>query len=85
MAEAISHGLLILSWYESHPEKDVPPENMWDDTQGLEEHWKLVKMRADNGEDAPDEYDEDDDLGGSHSRGPGPQMLGNDLANVFKD
>jgi hypothetical protein len=32
--EAIGHGLTILSWYEAYPEKDVPPENIWDDVFG---------------------------------------------------
>lgn len=62
---------------------------MWDDVQGLEEHWKIVKMRSENGEESPsddDDYDENADLGGSHRlAGTGSQMLGNDLASVFKD
>lgn len=85
--EAIGHGLQILSWYEAYPEKDIPPENIWDDSQGLDEHWKAVKLRDANGDAGPSFEDEgeDADLGDSHSRGTGSQMLGNDLASVFKD
>lgn len=78
MQEAIGHGLTILSWFENNAEKDVPPENIWDDAEGLELHWKAVRQReADrlDGGGSLAESDEDD----------GGDMLGNDLAGVFKD
>lgn len=76
--EAISHGLTVLSWFENNAEKDMPPENIWDDTEGLEEHWKAVRLRMAEGVSSPDDDDSDEP-------GLGGDMLGNDLASMFKD
>lgn len=79
MVEAITHGLTILSWFENNAEKDLPPENIWDDAEGLELHWKSVRQRESDRQDGGTSYDEGSD-------GPdGGDMLGNDLASVFKD
>lgn len=72
--EAINHGLTILSWFENNAEKDMPPENIWDDAEGLELHWKAVRARTADGVSSDDDSDEDSD-----------DMLGNDLAGMFKD
>jgi hypothetical protein len=78
--EAIAHGLTILSWFENNAEKDLPPENIWDDAEGLELHWKAVRQReADRSANGGSSSDDDDDEPGSSD------MLGNDLADVFKD
>lgn len=45
-----------------------------------------MKLRSDTGEGSQsddEDWQEDSDLGGSH--GAGSQMLGNDLASVFKN
>lgn len=76
--EAISHGLTILSWFENYVEKDMPSENIWDDAEGLEQHWKAVRLRAADGVSKSDDDDSDEP-------GLGGDMLGNDLANMFKD
>lgn len=76
--EAISHGLTILSWFENYVEKDMPSENIWDDAEGLDLHWKAVRLRAADGGSSSDDDDDDDS-------GTGSDMLGNELADVFKD
>jgi hypothetical protein len=80
--EAISHGLTILSWFENNAEKDMPDENIWDDSEGLEEHWKAIRLREAGGLSSTADSDEqpDDDSGDF-----GPDVLGNDLADVFKN
>ena len=75
--EAINHGLTILSWFENNAEKDMPDENIWDDAEGLELHWKAVRQRAADGVSGSDDYDDEEPDSGD--------MLGNDLAGVFKD
>lgn len=80
--EAISHGLTILSWFENNAEKDMPPENIWDDAEGLELHWKAVRQRAADGVESDDDDYESEDLGPNTGNS---KMLGNDLADVFKN
>lgn len=75
--EAINHGLTILSWFENNAEKDMPDENIWDDAEGLEQHWKAVRQRAADGTSTSDDDDDEESDSGD--------MLGNDLAGVFKD
>lgn len=77
MQEAIGHGLTILSWFENNAEKDVPPENIWDDAEGLEEHWKAIRQREADRLESGGSYDPGDE--------DGEDMLGNDLAGVFKE
>lgn len=43
---AIEHGLTVLSWFENNVKDDVPPEHLWEDTEGLEEWWDRVKERT---------------------------------------
>jgi hypothetical protein len=71
--EAITQSLMILSWYENYIDKDIPAENLWDDPEGLEQHWKLVRARQgfseSEGEGDAEDYD---------------AMVPNDLAAAFK-
>jgi hypothetical protein len=71
--EAFTHSLTILNWFENYIEKDIPAENLWDDAEGLEQHWKLVKIRQGFAE-APGEGDAEDF----------DAMVPNDLAAAFK-
>jgi len=70
--EAITQGLSILSWFEHYSEEEVPHENLWDDAEGLEQHFAAVKASRDDGRSFSKADDEED------------EMLGNDLAGVFK-
>jgi hypothetical protein len=72
--EAINHGLVILSWFENYVSEELPPENLWDDTEAVEEHFKRVKERKDAERDGHKPAEEDD---------PG-DMMSNDIASVFK-
>lgn len=76
LQEAIAHGLAILSWFENYTEEEVPHENLWDDSEGLEQHFKAVRAAKEDGSSYRRRSDDDEDDG---------QMLGNDLADVFKD
>jgi hypothetical protein len=64
--------LAILSWFENYSEEEVPHENLWDDAEGLEQHFKAVMTRREDGRSFSKSDDEED------------EMLGNDLAGVFK-
>jgi hypothetical protein len=70
--------LAILSWFENYSEKELPPENLWDDSEGLDQHWKLVRERRANEFGGGSSSDEDSSDGGD-------EMMGNELANAFKN
>lgn len=77
LMEAINHGLVILSWYENYLAEEIPNENLWDDGEAVEEHFKRLKERKDaeregmNVADDGEEFVEGD-------------AMSNDLASVFK-
>lgn len=74
LQEAISHALTILAWYENYLASELPHENLWDDAEAIEEHFRRVRERKDAERDG---YRSDDDDEVS-------DMMGNDLASVFK-
>lgn len=69
--------MAILSWFENFVEEEVPAETIWDDAEGLEQHFKAVRARKEDGRPSYSGDDDDDDGDGS--------MVGNDIADVFKD
>lgn len=75
LQEAIGQGLSILAWHENYLGDELPPENLWDDAEFLDQHFKKVqeKKKAEMGGGS---YDGDDDS---------DSMMSNDLASVFKD
>lgn len=40
---AIEQALTILSWHENVTKDEVPPEYLWEDSEGLEMWWASVK------------------------------------------
>lgn len=42
---AIEHGLTIIGWHENHIGEDLPPHYLWDDDEGLKQHWDMVRER----------------------------------------
>lgn len=79
--EAIVHGLQILSWYENYVEKEIPPDTIWDDAEGIEEWFKAVKIKNDaKYTDGVPQVDNDND-----DPEVGNQMIGNDLAGFFRE
>ena len=73
---AIEQSLTILSWYENLPKEDVPPEHLWEDSQGLELWWATVEERRELdplGSGKPSARDEQ-----------GPEMEQNDLARALR-
>jgi hypothetical protein len=77
LQEAINHGLTILSWFENFVEKELPAENLWDDAEGLDLHFAKIRDRRDGETGGTYNADEDGESGSD--------MVGNDLANSFKD
>lgn len=77
---AIEQALLILSWYENLPEDEVPPEHLWEDSEGLEMWWADVKAKREDGVPTSrgrgGNDDDDDD--------PAPGMVENDYARYAK-
>lgn len=75
--EAISQGLTILSWFENYLSEELPDENLWDDADAVEDHFKRLKEKKDAERDGNHVADDDDDFQeGDHMK--------NDLASVFK-
>lgn len=72
LQEAINTGLTILSWYEGFLPEELPPENLWDDGEAVEEHFRRVREKKDMEREGYDMSDDSEDL------------MGNDLASVFK-
>lgn len=50
MTVAIAHALAILSWMEL-PEKDRPSEDIWLDSEALNDHFEDVRERYRNHDD----------------------------------
>jgi hypothetical protein len=46
---AIEQGLTILSWFENLQEDERPPEYLWEDAEGLEQWWKRVEAKRNDG------------------------------------
>lgn len=79
---AIDQALSILNWHENLPEDEVPPEHIWEDTEGLEQWWADVKAKREDGAPinrgrGPSSSDGDDD--------PGREMVENDYARYLKN
>lgn len=74
LQEAINHGLSILSWFENYMPEEIPPEPLWDDAEAVEEHFNRVRAKK---EAERDGYKTNDD-------GETSDLMGNDLASVFK-
>ncbi len=81
---AIEHALTILTWYENLQKDEVPPEHLWEDVEGLEQWWKDVEAKREDG--APTsrgqrgQSGDDGDSDGRHE----PEMVENDYARFFK-
>ncbi len=71
----------VLSWYENLPKDEVPPEYLWEDSQGLEQWWAAIEDKRSDGMptsrgriDVPDGDDGDQP----------PGMAENDYARFLK-
>lgn len=67
---------MVLAWFENHGKEDTPPEHIWEDPEGLEEWWEMVKERKEaqfSGRSAPS---------GDTSA---EEMEDNELARAFKE
>lgn len=75
---AIDHALTILTWYENLPKEDMPPEYLWEDSEGLEMWWKTVEARREDG--VPTSQGDADPANTDQPR----QMVENDVARFLK-
>lgn len=82
---AIEHALTILSWHENLPSKEVPPEHLWEDPEGLEQWWKHVDAMRDDGVETQRGRGSSNDSDDGDDRDPGPQMVENDHARFLKN
>lgn len=76
--EAINHGLTVLSWFENYTGDELPHENLWDDAEAVEEHFKRVKERKDA------EREGYSTTASNEEGAESGDMLSNDMASVFK-
>jgi hypothetical protein len=82
---AIEQALTILNWYENLEKKDVPPEHLWEDPEGLELWWKKVENRRSDGRSDDDYSSQPAEPEGDEANGhPMPAMAENDLARYLK-
>lgn len=83
---AIDQGLTILSWFENCTKEELPPEYLWEDSEGLEHWWESVKDAREDGTtpDKPDRRTSDEDEGEWGDHDPGPGTAENDLARILK-
>lgn len=74
---AIEQGLTILNWFENLPKDEVPPEYLWEDSEGLEWWWSAVEEKRESGDDAVSRPGGDEDDQSS-------SMADNELARFLK-
>ena len=60
-------------------EDEVPPEQIWEDQQGLEQWWAAVKDKRDSGSGMPSKSSS------SEESDDGEEWGSNDLARILKD
>lgn len=73
LQSAIEHGLTILNWYENLPKNEVPPEHLWEDSEGLDLWWKTVEAKREDGTSSAGSSEDET-----------PELVDNDLAREFK-
>jgi hypothetical protein len=74
---------MILSWYENCTKEEVPPEYLWEDSEGLDMWWAQVKERRNSGLGFSDRNDSPSEDGDESDHGPGTAE--NDLARILKN
>lgn len=80
---AIDHALIVLNWYENLQRDEVPPEYLWEDVEGLEQWWKDIEARREDG--APTKRGSQITRNADDPSGDGgTEMVENDLARSFK-
>ena len=81
MQLAIEHALNVLTWHENLPKDEVPPEHLWEDSEGLEMWWEHVEQQREDGQPTSRSRSEADDDGEGD---PDPGMAENDYARFLK-
>lgn len=78
---AIEQALTIIGWHENLSTDEVPPEYLWEDSEGLELWWADVKARREDNMPMPNRGSSRSDDDDEH---PDSGMAENDLARAFK-
>ena len=78
---AIEHALNVLTWYENLQKDEVPPEHLWEDTEGLEQWWQRVEDKRSDGRPETASSNRSADADDEHQD---PGMAENDLARFLK-
>lgn len=39
----------MLTWYENLQKDEVPPEHLWEDSEGMEQWWESVEAKREDG------------------------------------
>jgi hypothetical protein len=73
---AIEQAISILGWYENLQKNEVPPEYLWEDSEGLEMWWNSLDERR---EAKNHQYRQ-----GAGDDGES-EMASNDMARFLKD
>ncbi len=83
MQTAIEHALTVLGWYEHLSKDEVPPQHLWEDSQGLDRWWRDVEDRR-NEKYGLDPTPSRSDSGNDQEH-PDSGMAENDIARAFRE
>jgi hypothetical protein len=78
---AIEQGLTILSWHENLSKDEIPPERLWEDSEGLEQWWARVEEKRESGMPVNNQRSTSD---GANASPQGAEVVDNDLARALK-
>lgn len=72
---------MVLGWFENLSKDEIPPEHLWEDSEGLEEWWTGVAAKREDGMATVSgrKHDSDDDDDNDE-----PVMVQNDFATFLK-
>lgn len=69
-----------MAWFENLPKEDIPPEYLWEDVEGLEQWFKSVEAKREDGMPTVSGGGSSDEADGED-----PQvMVQNDVATFLK-
>jgi len=68
--------MTILSWHEHLIKEEIPPEHLWDDSQGLDMWWEYIRDKREDNIPIPRSGDDEDERDG--------RVAENDIAKAFK-
>lgn len=76
--------MIVLSWYENLPKDEVPPEYLWEDSEGLEQWWSWVDDKRSDGRESVAPANRSRSASDDDEEHQDPGMAENDLARFLK-